>query len=405
MLRRVQGRRIRIPGMRIAFYAPLKPPTHGVPSGDRRVARLLIEALERAGHAVELASSLRTYDRDGNAARQASLREEGLAFARDLVARWRATDALCPDLWFTYHVYYKAPDWLGPLVAGELGIPYVIAEASHAPKRAAGPWAIGHAATSEAIGSAALVLCPTQDDIACVEPLLSPHGKVEFLPPFLDPSPYRGAAQYRRMHRERLSGQHGLDASVPWIIVAAMMRPGDKAASYQILARVMRDVADVPWQLVVAGDGTARDEVRAMLQAAAPGRVRFLGECTAERLAEVYAACDLCVWPAVNEAYGMALLEAQAAGVPIVSRAVRGVPDVVRDGETGLLAPRDDEGALARLARELLANAPRREAMGRAAARFVSVERSLEAAAARLESLLRGVRSLPRADRQVPGLP
>jgi glycosyltransferase involved in cell wall biosynthesis len=391
--------------MRIAFYAPLKPPTHGVPSGDRRVARLLIEALERAGHQVELASSLRTYDRDGNAARQASLREEGLALARDLVARWRATDALRPDLWFTYHVYYKAPDWLGPLVAAELGIPYVIAEASHAPKRAGGPWAIGHTATSAAIGSAALVLCPTRDDIACVEPLVPPHGKVAFLPPFLDPAPYREAARYRRAHRERLSRQHGLDASVPWIIVAAMMRPGDKAASYRMLAQVMRDVADVPWQLVVAGDGIAGDEVRALLEAAAPGRVRFLGELASEQLAEAYAACDLCVWPAVNEAYGMALLEAQAAGVPVVSRAVRGVPDVVRDGETGLLAPRGEEGALARLTHELLADTLRREAMGRAAARFVSVERSLDAAAARLDALLRGVRTLPRAQRQVPGLP
>jgi len=36
--------------MRLAFYAPLKPPDHPVPSGDRRISRLLIQALERAGH-------------------------------------------------------------------------------------------------------------------------------------------------------------------------------------------------------------------------------------------------------------------------------------------------------------------------------------------------------------------
>ncbi|WP_035670480.1 hypothetical protein [Azospirillum brasilense] len=51
--------------MRIAFYAPLKSPTHPVPSGDRRMARLLMAALERAGHAVTLASTLRSWD-DGS---------------------------------------------------------------------------------------------------------------------------------------------------------------------------------------------------------------------------------------------------------------------------------------------------------------------------------------------------
>ncbi len=39
------------------------------------------------------------------------------------------------DLWFTYHCYYRKPDWLGPAVTKALGLPYVIAEASHAPRR------------------------------------------------------------------------------------------------------------------------------------------------------------------------------------------------------------------------------------------------------------------------------
>ncbi len=46
--------------MRVTFYAPLKPPDHEVPSGDRRMARLLIQALELAGHEVEVAARLRS---------------------------------------------------------------------------------------------------------------------------------------------------------------------------------------------------------------------------------------------------------------------------------------------------------------------------------------------------------
>ncbi|MBL8703575.1 MAG: glycosyl transferase, partial [Rhodospirillales bacterium] len=49
--------------MRIAFYAPLKPPGHPHPSGDRRMARLLVQALRLGGHTVMLASSFRAYDR------------------------------------------------------------------------------------------------------------------------------------------------------------------------------------------------------------------------------------------------------------------------------------------------------------------------------------------------------
>lgn len=378
--------------MRIAFYAPLKSPSHNVPSGDRRVARLLIVALERAGHTVELVSTLRTYEPAGDAARQARLRDEGTELAQDLVAGWRAgSDDARPDIWFTYHVYYKAPDWLGPLVAAELAIPYVIAEASYAPKRENGRWAIGHAAAREAIRSAALLLCPTQDDIGCLQSLVSPHDKIVSFPPFLDPSPYQNAAAARPIHRARLSAEHDLDPSVPWIVVAAMMRLGDKLASYRRLATALGRLGDVPWQIVIAGDGHARGEVEAAFEIAAPGRARFLGERSAEDLAAIYAASDLCVWPAVNEAYGMAMLEAQAAGVPVVSRAVRGVPDVVCHGLTGLLAAAGDENALSRLTRELLQDEPRRSEMGCAAARFVASTRSIDAAAARLDRALRGI--------------
>ena len=176
--------------MRVAFYAPLKPPTHGTPSGDRRVARLLIDALALAGHEIELASDFRSYEGTGDPAQQTRLRDEGEALARTLVKNWHAKPAAKrPELWFTYHLYYKAPDWLGPLAAAEFGIPYVLAEASHAPKRAGGPWAIGHEATARALGGAARVFSLSRDDIAGLLPLV-PKDRLAFLAPFLDPAPY-----------------------------------------------------------------------------------------------------------------------------------------------------------------------------------------------------------------------
>ncbi len=345
-----------------------------------------MEALDRVADKVELISTFRSYDADGEPERQQALRRQGEALAARLAAQWRAAPAHeRPDLWFTYHVYYKAPDWLGPAVSEALGIPYVIAEASHALKRASGPWAIGHVAAADAIGRARLVIAPSRDDLAGLEGLVTP-GRLVHLPPFGDPRPYAAAAGARPRHRARLAAERGLDPAVPWIAVAAMMRPGDKLASYRVLAGTLSRLADLPWRLVVAGDGSARAEAEGALEGAVPGRSAFLGTLGNRALAEMYAACDLYAWPAVNEAYGMALLEAQAAGLPVVSRAARGVPDVVVDGRTGVLVK--EEAALADAIRALLLDAGRRAALGRSAAAFVAAERSIESAAGRLKSLL-----------------
>ncbi len=368
--------------VRIAFYAPLKPPTHAVPSGDRRVAGLLMDALERVADHIELVSTFRSFDGDGDGARQEALRSQGATLAERLVQGWRAAPPeLRPTLWFTYHVYYKAPDWLGPAVSAALGIPYVIAEASYAEKRAGGPWAMGHEAAAEAIAHARLVLSPSRDDVAGLEALV-PKERIVHFPPFLDATPYRVTPKERAAYRAILARERALDPAVPWIVVAAMMRAGDKVASYRALADSLSTLVDLPWRLVIAGDGSGRAEVEAALERAAPGRACFLGTLEARQLASTYAACDLYAWPAVNEAYGMSLLEAQAAGVPVVSVATRGVPDVVLDGRTGVLAK--NAAALPEALRALLTDRPRREKMAKEAAAFIHGERSLDAAAQRL---------------------
>ena len=79
-----------MPGRRIAFYAPLKAPNHPIPSGDRRMGRLLIQALEAMGASVHVASDFRAYDGQGDPAHQATLRDIGLSLADDLIAHYQA---------------------------------------------------------------------------------------------------------------------------------------------------------------------------------------------------------------------------------------------------------------------------------------------------------------------------
>ncbi len=218
--------------------------------------------------------------------------------------------------------------------------------------------------------------------------------RVRRIKPFLDAAPFRAAAAQRRAARAATAAAHGLDPARPWLLAVAMMRPGDKLASYQLLgdalARLDRLGLDgLEWQSLVAGDGSARAEVEAAFDALAPGRVRFLGAMAPDDLPALAAACDLMVWPALNEAYGMALLEAQAAGLPVVAGHSGGVAAVVRDGETGRLTAPGDARAFAEAVRGLLEAPGTRRAMAEAAVAAVAAEHDLSAAAGRLDAVLR----------------
>lgn len=371
--------------MRIAFHAPLKPPDHPVPSGDRRMARLFMQALAGAGHAVELASRFRSFDGAGDAARQARLARLGGRLAARYLDRHRTAP---PELWFTYHLYHKAPDLLGPAVAQRLGIPYVVAEASVAPKQSGGPWAAGHAAAAAAVRRADRVIAVNPDDLPCLRPLVRDPGRLVAIRPFLDAAPAARARAGRAGHRAAFAARHRIDRDVPWIAVAAMMRPGDKLASYRLLGAALARIAERPWALLVAGDGPARAEVAASLDFG--GRVRFLGTLEPAALDALHASADLGAWPAVNEAYGMALLEAQAAGLPLVAGDRPGVRQIVGDGETALLAPPDDADAFAAALAALLDAPERRRAMGAAALARVRREHDLPAATRRLDSIVTG---------------
>jgi glycosyltransferase involved in cell wall biosynthesis len=350
------------------------------------MARLLIQALGLAGHEVEVAARLRSWHGIPDAARQARIAALGEALAQRLLRRYRLRPAAArPRAWLTYHLYYKAPDWIGPRVAEALGIPYLLAEASLANKRAGGPWAMGHEATMAALDRAAAVISLNPNDVAC----LPDPGRVRPLAPFLDPAPFQAAAAGREAARAALAEAHGLDPMRPWLLAVAMMRPGDKLASYRLLAEALQALQGSDWQLLVAGDGPARAEVEAALGAAAQDRVRWFGEVAAEALPALYAACDLLVWPAIREAYGMVLLEAQAAGLPVVAGLGQGVAQLVLDGQTGRLPEAGDAAAFAQAVAGLLAAPETRRAMAAAAQTRVAAEHSLTAAAARLDAILR----------------
>lgn len=376
--------------MNLAFYAPMKPPTHAVPSGDRLIARLFIKALRAAGHRPVLASRFRSWEGRGDAGRQARLRRTGERLADRILHRYRGLDPDArPACWFSYHCYHKAPDWLGPRISRELGMPYVVAEASVAPKQAAGPWREGYEASVAAVSTADLVVALNSVDVPCVAAAMRDPGRLVRLPPFLDLSRFDGTAP-DRAQRQALAERLGAPAKSPWLIAVAMMREGNKLDTYRVLAHALSLLSGMPWHLIVAGDGPARRDVEAAF-APISDRVSFAGVVNQAGLPDLLGAGDLFVWPAINEPLGMAMLEAQAAGMPVVAGNSGGVADIVRDHETGRLLPPGNTEAFAGAIHELLEDGAKRRAMGRRAKANAVQRHGLEAASRTLDGWLRSL--------------
>ena len=356
--------------MKIAFYCPLKSPNHPVPSGDRLMARLLIKALERAGHQVEIASELRAFMPEASSTAVGALAAAAEAERGRLSARWR--DGRRPDAWFCYHPYYKAPDLIGPALARDFGLDYITAEASYSARRNTGLWAEMQANVLEAVKLASVNICLTRRDRDGLA-AFAPDARLALLPPFIDsgllldkqPAPQPGQ-----------------------MITVAMMRSGDKMQSYVMLAEALARLAHLPWQLSIVGDGPRADEVRALFAGFDDGRVVWHGEKTAGEIADLLSKSALYVWPGCGEAYGLAYLEAQAAGLPVVAQEIAGVPEVVAHGHTGLLTPAGDIDAYAKAIERLLMRDGERSALAAAARIFAGEERSLDRAAVRLGAIL-----------------
>ena len=371
--------------MNIAFYAPMKPPDAARPSGDRTIARMLLRAMAAAGHDATVASSVRSYmaepvDRN----RLGDLQRQADGEVGRLIDEWGRNP---PDLWFTYHLFHKAPDLIGPPACRAVGLPYVVAEASFAPKRATGPWAGGHERVRDAIGLADHVFFLNPDDEACVLPLLKPQATSSGLPPVVCIQETHQPDR-RREERRRLAAEWKLPPEAVWAVAVGMMRPGDKLVSYKRLAQAWTSLPGTGAHLLVVGDGESNTDVRRLFSDCA-SQVSFLGMLQPANLNSVYRAADFFIWPGIQEAVGMATLEAMAAGLPVAVGPWGSVAQEIEPGATGLVARTGDE--LAQAARHLIAGPELRRKLGAAARAHVRRRHSLQVAAKTLTAVFEDV--------------
>lgn len=354
--------------MKIAFYAPLKSPNHPVPSGDRLMARQLIQALRQGRHEVDIASEFRSFSAKPDAL--ADLQARASHEIRRLDAEWLAGGR--PDVWFCYHPYYKSPDLLGPELCRRHGVGYVTVEASYSAKRNGQGWREHQTIVADALRLAAVNLCLTRRDLDGIRQSM-PDANLRHLPPFIDTSAFADLVPLPKPFH---------------LATVAMMRAGDKMSSYSALAAGLQRIDDLPWTLSIIGDGPCRSEVEALFSGCRPDRIVWHGQLGTEAIAACLATAALYLWPGHGEAYGLAYLEAQAAGLPVVAENTAGVPEVVANDRTGVLTLPGDADLYAAAVSRLLSDEGKRCQMALEARKFVLEERSLERAARHMNTIL-----------------
>lgn len=147
-----------------------------------------------------------------------------------------------------------------------------------------------------------------------------------------------------------------MDRSSAWKGVDVLVRA---------FAELAAEVPDARLRLVGGGDAVP-DHLRLAAELGIAERVEAVGELTGDALVDVVRTAALAVLPSRTEAesFGMVLVEAMACGTPVVGSAVGGIPHVVTDGESGLLVPPGDPGALAAACRKVLTDAALADRLG-----------------------------------------
>lgn len=313
--------------MKISYYMPFKPLNHPQPSGDLIIGRGIFNHLAQH-HNIELASTLRC--------RWIYYRPRVLfQFLRESLRVKKEISQNHPDLWLTYHSYYKAPDLLGP-IAQKKGIPYVIFQGIYSTKRRKKlTTRLGFLLNRRALLKADLIITNKKRDYKNLCRLRDPKD-IFYIAPGLEPQAFTHNKEERKNIRNKWNIQN--DEIV--IISVAMFRPGVKTDGLKLVIDSVREIIDQKKKvrLLIVGGGQCQKELEDYSSDIAKN-VIFIGKIPREELYKYYSAADIFAFPGIHESLGMVYLEAQSCGLPVVAYQDWGASEAVKHNFTGLLSP------------------------------------------------------------------
>ena len=194
-------------------------------------------------------------------------------------------------------------------------------------------------------------------------------------------------SRFNTVRREDVRKELGISAER--VVVGSIGRLVS-VKNYPLLLRAVKSSNLDMTTILFVGDGPERDKLKKL--AISDGlieRVIFLGH--RENVADLLGAMDIFVLPSVSEGMSNTMLEAMAAGIPVIASRVGGNPEIVRDGIDGLLFESGNERALSELLRGLVDSPPLRTQLGLAGRKRVVEKFSLEAMISQYDSLYTSV--------------
>ncbi len=188
--------------------------------------------------------------------------------------------------------------------------------------------------------------------------------------------------------------QSGLGSGLPLQIVCVGTLHAVKGQRVLIEACAKLPNIGSGWRLHLVGEGEDRAALeRRVKELDVTRHVVFHGACTREQVRAIFADADVAVAPSVPTADGrregipVVLMEAAATGLPLVGSRLSGIPEIIREGETGLLIEPGDADALAKLLLRLARDPEERARLGKAARALVERDFALDRNLSRLRSL------------------
>jgi len=346
--------------MKIAYYMPFKPLGHHNPSGDLVIGTELFAFLAQHNE-ISLATTLRCRWFYLRPALMFKLFCERLRVLRQL-------RPVPPDIWLTYHTYYKAPDLIGPYVAARLNIPYVIFQGIFSTKRKRALKTLpGYYLNRRTLLQADHIFTNKRRDYINLQRLV-PDARLSYIAPGIHPELFQYASSARESLRNEL---HAGDETL--IMTTAMMRPGVKTRGIRLVLQACSTLQQRGHRirLLIVGDGENRQVLEAEARQLLLDRVIFAGRVPRESLYRYYSSADIFAFPGIEESLGMVYLEAQSCRLPVVAFQDWGGAEAVVHKTTGLLSPAAQPEQFTENLQELVASPELRLRLGRQAENHV----------------------------------
>lgn len=178
--------------------------------------------------------------------------------------------------------------------------------------------------------------------------------KVEIIPNGVDDKTF-----HPNWNKEEIKEEFGIEGEVILYVSRMSYRKGP-----HVLLNAFSQIKDAT--LVMAGNGELSPFLKAQAKfLGIEDRIRFLGYVPTKELPKIFGMADIFVLPSITaEAFGIVILEAMASGVPIIATTVGGIPEVIKESESGLLVPPSNELELKNAIEKLLNDESLRKWLG-----------------------------------------